>query len=61
MQKRTGSLNIEQVEHLRAICLGLVWRHRQEWNRDSLLRQLKLEAEEFIQEVAFDDVDAASP
>ncbi|EJF60052.1 AAA-domain-containing protein [Dichomitus squalens LYAD-421 SS1] len=61
LRDATGSLNIEQLEQLRATCLGLVWRHRQDWDRTILLRELKEEAQEFIQEVSLDDVDAATP
>ncbi len=61
LRDATGSLNVEQLEQLRATCLGLVWRHRQDWDRTSLVRELKEEAEEFVKEVQLDDVDAASP
>ena len=61
LRDATESLNVEQLEQLRATCLGLVWRHRQDWDRTSLVRELKAEAEEFVQEVQLDDADAASP
>ncbi|CDO76348.1 hypothetical protein BN946_scf185011.g12 [Trametes cinnabarina] len=58
LRDATGSLNVEQLEQLRATCLGLVWRHRQEWDRTSLLNELKATAREFVQEVSLDDMDA---
>ncbi|KIL57962.1 hypothetical protein M378DRAFT_54153, partial [Amanita muscaria Koide BX008] len=47
----TVSMTVEQLEQLRATCLGCVWRHRQEWNRDELLRELLKLVEEFAGEV----------
>nr|VWP00373.1 Threonine dehydratase (EC (Threonine deaminase) [Ganoderma boninense] len=61
LRDATESLNVEQLEQLRATCLGLVWRHRQEWDRAGLLRELREEAEEFVREVQLDDADAGSP
>ncbi|KAI1792573.1 AAA-domain-containing protein [Ganoderma leucocontextum] len=61
LRDATGSLNVEQLEQLRATCLGLVWQHRQDWDRTGLVRELKEEAEEFVREVLLDDADAASP
>ena len=61
LRDATGSLTVEQLEQLRATCLGLVWRHRQDWDRADLLRELKEEAEEFVKEVLLDDADAGSP
>ncbi|KAM6489275.1 AAA domain containing protein [Amanita muscaria] len=51
----TVSMTVEQLEQLRATCLGCVWRHRQEWNRDELLRELLKLVEEFAGEVLVDD------
>ena len=61
LRDATSSLNVEQLEQLRATCLGIVWRHRTEWDRTSLLRELKDEAREFVEEVSLDDMDAVSP
>ncbi|KAH9887689.1 AAA-domain-containing protein [Cubamyces lactineus] len=61
LRDATSSLNVEQLEQLRATCLGLVWKHRHEWNRTSLLRELKDTAREFVEEVTMDEMDAASP
>ncbi|KAH9941140.1 AAA-domain-containing protein [Epithele typhae] len=61
LRDATASLNVEQLEQLRATCLGLVWRHRQDWDREVLLRELKAEAQTFVEEVALDDMDASSP
>ncbi|KAM6489302.1 hypothetical protein JOM56_015203 [Amanita muscaria] len=35
----TVPMTVEQLEQLRATCLGCVWRHREERNRDVLLRE----------------------
>ncbi|KAI0717585.1 hypothetical protein C8T65DRAFT_571662 [Cerioporus squamosus] len=61
LRDATGALNVEQLEQLRATCLGIVWRHRTEWDRTSLVRELKEEAREFVREVLLDDMDAGSP
>ncbi|RDX41221.1 AAA-domain-containing protein [Lentinus brumalis] len=61
LRDATGALNVEQLEQLRATCLGIVWRHRAEWDRSGLLRELQEEAREFVQEVSLDDMDAGSP
>ena len=61
LRDMTGSLTVEQLEQLRATCLGLVWKHRQEWDRANLLRELRQEAQTFVEEVAMDDMDAGSP
>ncbi|KXN88360.1 hypothetical protein AN958_00010 [Leucoagaricus sp. SymC.cos] len=50
----TASLNVEQLEQLRATCLGSVWRHRMEWERDGLVRELMELVREFVQEVRVD-------
>ena len=47
----TASLTVEQLEQLRATCLGSVWRHRKEWNRYELLRELLGVVREFVEEV----------
>ncbi|KAG5642143.1 hypothetical protein DXG03_003573 [Asterophora parasitica] len=47
----TDELTIEELEHLRATCLGCVWRHRTEWDRDALLKELLNVVKEFVAEV----------
>lgn len=47
----TGSMTIEQLEQLRATCLGEVWRQRKEWDRDGLVRVLLKNVDEFLEEV----------
>jgi len=47
----TANLTIEQLEQLRATCLGTVWRHRKEWNRDELVKELLRDVKEFVDEV----------
>lgn len=58
LRDTTGALNVEQLEQLRATCLGCVWRHRTEWDRDSLVRELKDVVKEFVDEVAEDALDS---
>jgi len=50
-------LTIEYLEQLRATCLGMVWRHRQEWNRDELVNELMAYVKEFVCEVKEFDLD----
>ena len=47
----TAPLTVEQLEQLRATCLGSAWRHRKEWNRYELLRELLGVVREFVEEV----------
>ncbi|KAI0637541.1 AAA-domain-containing protein [Trametes polyzona] len=61
LRDATGSLNIEQLEQLRATCLALVWKHRSEWDRTGLLSELKATAREFVEEVSLDMMDTSSP
>ncbi|EKM75062.1 hypothetical protein AGABI1DRAFT_132600 [Agaricus bisporus var. burnettii JB137-S8] len=51
LKMNTASLNVEQLEQLRATCLGNVWRHRTEWDRDNLVRELMDLVKEFVEEV----------
>jgi len=53
---RTNPLNVEELEQLRATCLGAVWRHRTEWNREKLIRELLNITNEFVEEVCVDNV-----
>lgn len=55
--KTTASLNIEQLEQLRATCLGSVWRHRMDWERDEVVRELMEQVKEFVEEVTELDSD----
>ncbi|KAF9568757.1 AAA-domain-containing protein [Agrocybe pediades] len=54
LKSKTGRLNIEQLEQLRATCLGTVWRHRKEWDRDELVKELLRDVKDFIAEVEED-------
>ncbi|KAG6910179.1 hypothetical protein DXG01_012628 [Tephrocybe rancida] len=49
----TGALTIEELEQLRATCLGCVWRHRTEWDRDALVKELLDVVKDFVTEVSF--------
>ncbi|CCM04953.1 uncharacterized protein FIBRA_07150 [Fibroporia radiculosa] len=60
LRDRTDTLNIEQLEQLRATCLGCVWRHRTEWDRTELMYELVGVVERFVREVSLDDMDSPS-
>ena len=60
LRDTTGSLTVEQLEQLRATSLGCVWRHRTEWDRDALVRELREIVMEFVEEVAEDLSDSTS-
>lgn len=47
----TSSLNVEQLEQLRATCLAALWRRRTEWDRDSLIKELMDMVKDFVEEV----------
>ncbi|KZT74624.1 AAA-domain-containing protein [Daedalea quercina L-15889] len=57
----TTYLNVEQLEQLRAICLGCVWRRRSDWDRAELLAELAENVRIFVEEVSTEDMDAPSP
>jgi len=54
LKSKTNTLIIEQLEQLRAACLGTVWRYRRDWDRDVLVKVLLQEVKDFIQEVQED-------
>lgn len=53
----TSPLNIEQLEQLRASCLGRVWAHRSAWDRDHLILELGKVLRSFVDEVRADCED----
>lgn len=53
----TAKLNVEQLEQLRALCLSCVWRRRQDWDRDEMVRELISLVNEFVEEVNLDFQD----
>jgi hypothetical protein len=53
----TNLLNVEQLEQLRASCLGRVWAHRSEWDRDNLILELGKVLRDFVDEVRGDHED----
>jgi len=55
LAKTTAPLNIEQLEQLRAMCLEIVWRHRMDWERDGVVRELMEQVKRFVEEVADPD------
>lgn len=58
--QQTDGLSVEELEQLRASCLSCVWRHRADWDRGSLLDDLRALADEFIEEVRIDE-DGTTP
>jgi ATPase family AAA domain-containing protein 2 len=61
LQDTTGSLNIEELEQLHATCLALVWKHRSNWNRATVIEELRDVVKTFVEEVSFNNMDSASP
>ncbi|KAL4075483.1 AAA-domain-containing protein [Scleroderma citrinum] len=63
LNTRTDQLSVEMLEQLRAMCLGCVWRHRAEWNRDALVREILGVLDEFLDDFADSacDVNSSSP
>ena len=59
----TDLFTVEQLEQLRASCLGRIWAHRSDWNRDDLILELSKLLREFVDEVRVDHEDGmlASP
>ena len=51
LKNETAKLTTEQLEQLRATCLGAVWRYRKEWDRDELVMELMKCVKEFVSEV----------
>jgi hypothetical protein len=54
----TSRLTIEQLEQLRASCLGRIWAHRSEWDRDNLILELGKVLRDFVDEIRADCEDA---
>lgn len=50
-------LNVEQLEQLRASCLGLIWAHRSDWDRNNLVDELGKMLRNFVDEVRPDHED----
>jgi hypothetical protein len=51
LRSTTGNLTVEQLEQLRAVCLGCVWRHRSNWDRSELLVELLTMVNDFVSKV----------
>ncbi|EKM58961.1 uncharacterized protein PHACADRAFT_249098 [Phanerochaete carnosa HHB-10118-sp] len=56
---KTEPLNVEELEQLRAACLALVWKHRSEWDRSALIREMRQAVDRFVDEVNLDDMDSS--
>lgn len=61
LRDKTATLNVEQLEQLRATCLTVVWQHRADWDRSGLIRELRGTVEKYVDEVNLDDMDSSSP
>jgi ATPase family AAA domain-containing protein 2 len=57
LRDMTGLFTVEQLEQLRASCLGRVWAHRSDWNRDDLILDLSKMLRNFVDEVRADHED----
>jgi len=57
LKDQTAKVTVEQLEQLRATCLGAVWRYRKEWDRDELVMELMKCVKEFVCEVGEFDLD----
>ena len=55
----TDLLTVEELEQLRASCLGCIWAHRSDWDRDALILELGKTLREFVEEVRADHEDEA--
>jgi hypothetical protein len=58
---RTAQLSVELLEQLRATLLGCIWRHRAEWDRDELVRELKDALKEFLDDFSAENDNPDSP
>ena len=54
LRDMTSLLSIEQLEQLRASCLGRIWAHRSDWDRDKLILELGKVLHDFVDEVRAD-------
>ena len=52
----TDALTVEQLEQLRAACLGCVWRRRSDWQRDGMAQELLNIVSVFVEEIAENDL-----
>ncbi|KAI9512741.1 AAA-domain-containing protein [Russula earlei] len=57
LRDKTDLLSVEQLEQLRASCLGLVWARRSDWHRDDLILALGKVLRDFVDEVQADHED----
>ncbi|KAG1740223.1 AAA-domain-containing protein [Suillus paluster] len=58
---KTAQLSVELLEQLRATVLGCIWRHRTDWDRDELIREVKDALKEFLDDFAAGGDDPDSP
>jgi len=57
LRDMTDLFTVEQLEQLRASCLGRVWVHRSDWDRDNLIVELGKVLRDFVDEVRADHED----
>jgi ATPase family AAA domain-containing protein 2 len=54
LRDMTDLLSVEQLEQLRASCLGRIWAHRSDWDRNNLIDELGKLLRDFVDEVRAD-------
>lgn len=55
--QKTERFNVEELEQLRATSLNCIWRHRQEWDRDTCVHELFNIIDEFVEEAGLEEAD----
>lgn len=51
LASKTANLDVEQLEALRALCLNLVWSHRGDWDRTTLMSEMTDAIHRYLVEV----------
>lgn len=51
LAETTSDFTLEELEQLRAMALGLIWKRRADWDRHDLVRDLQTAVEEFVARV----------
>jgi hypothetical protein len=59
LRDTTDLFSVEQLEQLRASCLGCIWAHRSDWDRNNLILELGKVLSDFVDEVRVDHEDEA--
>ena len=51
LKDKTGGLNVDLLEQLRAGCYDRLWRVRGDWDRRKVIKETRMFVDEFVQEV----------